>query len=90
MSRKKPNEIELNEHGMLVFKHKTNKQLFLQRSYRWVDRLTLIHEYEEDDDVCRQIIDYYEYSTYDLSAWEPMTVEEYSRVKSYFKEIYDA
>ena len=43
---------ELNEHGLLVFKHKTNKRLFLQKTYRWVDRLILLDETEG-----RQIID---------------------------------
>jgi hypothetical protein len=79
----KTKEIELNEDGKLVFKHKTNKRLFLERSYRWVDRLTLLDETEE-----RQVIDSYKYSTYDLGAWEPMTKEEYDSVKSCYKEIY--
>lgn len=81
---KKNKEIELNEHGLLVFKHKTNQRLFLQRSYRWVDRLTLIDETDG-----RLVIDSYKYSTYDFESWEPMTVEEYSRVKRNFKEIYN-
>jgi hypothetical protein len=73
---------ELNEHGLLVFKHKTNKRLFLQRSYRCVDRLTLIDETEG-----RQIIDEFKFSTFDLSAWSSITKEEYDRVESNYKEI---
>jgi hypothetical protein len=76
-------EIELNEHGKLVFKHKTNKRLFLDRSYRWVDRLILLDETDG-----RQVIDEFKYSTFDLSAWEPMTKEEFDSVKSSYKEIY--
>jgi len=74
----------LNEHGLLVFKHKTNKRLFLQKSYSWVDNLILIDETED-----RQIIDTYRFSTYDLSAWELITKEEYSKVKSKYLEIYE-
>lgn len=76
--------IELNEHGLLVFKHKTNKRLFLQRSYRWVDRITLIDETEG-----RDIVMDFKFSQFDLYAWTPMTPEEYSRVKGSFKEIYE-
>lgn len=74
----------LNEYGLLVYKHKTNKRLFLQRSYDWVDRITLIDETEG-----RQHIDEWKFSTYDLSAWELMTKEEYDSVQYNFKEIYN-
>ncbi len=76
-------EIELNEYGLLVFKHKTNKRLFLQKSYKWKDNLILLDETEG-----RQIIDNYKYSTYNLDAWESVTKEEYSKVKTHFKDIY--
>ncbi len=78
------NKIELNEHGLAVWKHGTNKRLFLQQSYRWVDSITLIDETEE-----RQIIMSFITSTFDYTAWVPMTTEEYSKVKAEFKEIYD-
>ena len=77
-------EYELNEHGLKVWKHKTNKHLFLQKSYSWIDKITLIDESEG-----RQIITDFKYSTLDLYAWEPMTKEEYGRVKSKYKEIYE-
>jgi hypothetical protein len=76
--------MELNEFGMRVWKHKTNKRLFLQQSYRWKDNLILLDETEG-----RQIVDSYQASTYDFSAWEPMTREEYDTVVSDFKEIYN-
>lgn len=75
---------ELNEFGLLVFKHKTNKRLFLQKAYRWVDRLILLDETED-----RQIVDSYKFSTYNLGAWEPMTKEEFNKVKTKFREIYE-
>ena len=78
------NNNELNEYGLLVFKHNTNKRLFLQRSYRWVDRITLIDETEG-----RDIVMYFQYSTFDFSAWSPLTKEEYDKVKYNFKEIYE-
>ena len=60
--------IELNEHGLLVFKHKTNKRLFLERSYRWVDRLTMI-----DETYGRDVVMDFQYSTFDFHAWKPLT-----------------
>jgi hypothetical protein len=75
---------ELNEYGLAVWKHKTNKRLFLQQSYKWKDDLLLLDETES-----RQIVDSFKASTFDYDAWEPMTVEEYQKVKSKYKEIYD-
>ena len=77
-------KIELNDNGLAVWKHKTNKRLFLQQFYCWVDRLILLDETEG-----RQIVDSFRASTFNYNAWEPMTVEEYSKVKSKFKEIYE-
>ena len=75
---------ELNEYGLLVFKHKTNKRLFLQRSYRWVDRLTLLDETEG-----RAHVMDFKFSDFDFSAWEPVTPAEYAKVKRNLKEIYE-
>lgn len=75
--------MELDEFGLRVWKHKTNKRLFLQQSYRWKDDVLLIDETEG-----RQIIDYFKASTFDYDTWEPMTIEEYNSVVSYYKEIW--
>jgi hypothetical protein len=75
--------MELDEFGLRVWKHKTNKRLFLQQSYRWKDDVLLIDETEG-----RQIIDYFKASTFDYDAWEPMTQEEFNSVVSYYKEIW--
>ena len=75
--------MELNEFGLRVWKHKTNKRLFLQQSYRWKDDVLLIDETEG-----RQIIDYFKASTFDYDTWEPMTQEEFNSVVSYYKEIW--
>jgi len=40
-------EIELDGYRLLIFKHKTNKRLFLERPYYWVDRIILIDETED-------------------------------------------
>lgn len=76
-------EHKLNDFGLKVWKHKTNKRLFLQQSYEWVDKLILLDETED-----RQIIDSYVASTYDFSAWTPMTKEEYNKVELKFRDIY--
>jgi hypothetical protein len=77
-------KMELDEHGLKVWKHKTNKRLFLQQSFRWVDLLALIDETED-----RQIIMNFKASTFEYYAWEPMTQEEYNKVKNNYKEIYN-
>lgn len=64
--------MELNEHGLKVWRHKTNKRLFLQQSYRWKDHIVLLDEMEG-----RQIVDTFKASTFDYSAWVPITKEEF-------------
>lgn len=76
-------ELELDDFGLLVFKHKTNKRLFLMRSYSWVDRLILLDETDG-----RSIVDDFKFSTFDLSVWEPVTKKEYRKVKEKFTDIY--
>lgn len=76
--------MELNEFGLRVWKHKTNKRLFLQQSYRWVDRLTLIDETEG-----RQLVDEFKASTFDYSAWTAMTKEEETMVKNKYRDIFN-
>ena len=75
--------IELDEYGREVWRHKTNKRLFLHKPYRWVDRLIMI-----DEAGGRQVIDEYLYSTYDLGAWTPVTKEEEDKVEVDYTEIY--
>lgn len=78
---KKP--IELNEHGDAVWRHKTNKNLFAERSYRWCDRVIVLDETES-----RRVIDDTKFSTFDFSDWIPVGVEEFKKVKHNFKDIY--
>lgn len=75
--------MELNENGLRVWKHKTNKRLFLQQSYRCKDNLILLDETEG-----RQIIMSFKASSFDYSAWSAITTEEYSNVKKKFSEIW--
>lgn len=76
--------IELNEFGMAVWRHKQNKTLFAERSYRWCDRVIVL-----DESKGRLVVDDTQFSTFDFSEWIPMTVEEYKRVKACYKEIYE-
>lgn len=76
--------IILNELGRQVWKHKTNKRLFLDKPYSWSDRMALLDETEG-----RQVVDYFKASTFDFSAWEPMTKKEYDSVKLKYREIYE-
>lgn len=77
-------EYELNEHGKLVFKHKTNKRLFLERAYKWVNNLILLDETEG-----RQIIMSFKFTDFDFSSWEPITKNEYDKIINKYREIYD-
>lgn len=75
--------MKLNEFGKRVWKHKTNKRLFLEQSFDWVDNLILLDETEG-----RNIVDSYKASTYDFSVWQPMTKKEYDSIKSKYTEVY--
>ena len=75
-------EIKLNKRGKLVFKHKTNPNLFAERVYEWVDRIIVLDETKD-----RKVTKDTKYSTFDLSDWEPMTQDEYDSVKRKYKEI---
>jgi len=77
-------EITLNQHGKLVFKHKTNKNLFLHREYYWIDKINLVDESKN-----REIIMSFKYSTFDLSNWEAVSVKENDLVKKTYTEIYE-
>ena len=76
--------MELDEFGKKVWKHKTNKRLFLEQSYIWKERLTLIEEFEDE----RNVVMTFELNSFDFSAWTPMTKEEFDSVKSYYKETF--
>lgn len=79
--RKDP--IELNEFGEAVWRHKTNKNLFVERSYRWCDRVIVLDETEG-----RLVIDDTKFSTFDFSDWIPVSLDEFRKVKQNFKDIY--
>lgn len=76
--------IELNENGMAVWLHKENKNLFVERAYKWCDRVIMIDETDS-----REIVDDTPCSTFDFTDWIPMTVEQFSKIKKKFKEVYD-
>lgn len=76
--------IELNEYGMAVWRHKENKNLFVERHYRWCDRVIVLDETDT-----RRVVDSTEFSTFNFADWIPVTVEEYKKVKGSNKEIYE-
>jgi len=75
--------IELNEFGLAIWRHKTNPNLFVERSYRWCDRVVII-----DETVSRRIIEDTRFSNFDFSEWLPIKTEEFQKVKNNYKEIY--
>lgn len=76
--------IELNEFGRAIWKHQENKNLFAERSYRWLDRIIVL-----DESNGRQIVEDTKFSNFDFSNWTPMSIEEFSRVKECYREIYN-
>jgi len=76
-------EFSLDEYGRRVWRHKTDRNQFVERSYHWVDRVVVLDETEG-----RRITHSGPYSTFDFKDWIPVTVEEFSRVKQKFNEIY--
>ncbi len=80
--KSKKKKIELDEYGKLVFKHKTNPNLFAERPYWWVDRIIVL-----DETKGRRVIQDTQYSKFDLSDWEPMTKEEYACVERKYKDL---
>ena len=75
---------ELNEHGLLVYRHKTDKNHFIERTYRWKDSCILLYEIGDQ----RKILDSMIFSTFDTGAWELITKEEYKLVIHGYKDIY--
>mgnify|MGYP001436906370 CR=1 FL=1 len=76
--------IRLNEYGDAVWRHKSDKNLFVERSYEWCDRVIVLNETEG-----RRVVDDTAYSTFDFTDWIPVTKSEMAKVKANFKEIYD-
>jgi hypothetical protein len=77
--------IELNELGQSVWCHKTDKTLFVERSYNWCDRVIVLEETEGR----RKIVDDAKFTTFDFTNWVPMTQKQFDSIKSNFKEIYE-
>lgn len=77
--------ISLNEYGLAVWRHKYDRNLFVERSYFWCDRLVFLNEANG-----RHLIGETTFSSYDFTTtdWVPVTVEEFKRVKSNYKDIY--
>ena len=77
--------MELDEFGKKVWKHKTNKRMFLEQSYNWKERLTLIEEFGDERNVVMQ----FNTAGFDFSAWTPMSQSEFDSIRSYYREIYN-
>lgn len=75
--------IELNEFGLAKWRHKYSKVLFVERHYRWCDRVIVLDESDR-----RRVVDDTQFSTFNFSDWIPVTVEEHKKVKSFDKDIY--
>ncbi len=74
----------LNEFGKKVWKHKTNKRLFLEQAYSWKQSLILL-----DETKGRKIINCFDSeSEVDFRDWEPMSKCEYDSVQYKYCEIY--
>ena len=73
----------LNEFGKRVWKHKSNKKLFLEQAYGWKQNLYLL-----DETNGRKIAASYDETEVDFLEWEPMTKFEYDLVEYKYCEVY--
>lgn len=73
----------LNEFGKRVWKHKSNKKLFLEQAYGWKQNLYLL-----DETNGRKITASYDETEVDFLEWEPMTKFEYDLVEYKYCEVY--
>ena len=78
--------IYLNDFGLQVWRHKTNKDLFISTPYSWVDCYSMVDESEG-----RQVVATFSSVAFkELEhAFTPVTPEEYTKVKRAFKDMYD-
>ena len=74
----------LNDIGRVVYKHKYAKYLFAEIPYHWCDYISII---DESGDTRRCVVGL-KFSEFSDADWIPLTVEEYKKVKRYFKDIY--
>lgn len=65
---------ELNEDGDLVFKHKTKKNIFAERAYRWCDTIVVVDENQD-----RKILSVEPFSKFDFSEYDVVTKEEFKK-----------
>jgi type IV secretory pathway VirB4 component len=77
--------MELDEFGKRVWKHKTNKRMFLEQAYHWKKTMILLEEFEEE----RNVVMCLDIETTNLDSWVPMTKKEFESVKRCYKEIYN-
>lgn len=76
--------MELDDYGKQVWRNKYFHNIFIEKSYRWSNTLSMI-----DETISREIIMLVDLAHLDLSEWEPMTPEIYKKAKRKFREGYD-
>lgn len=72
-----------NEHGQFILQNKTNRKLFAQRAYYWIDRVIIIDETNGG----RRIIDDKKQSDFCSEDWEIILPEEEKLIKKNYSEI---
>jgi hypothetical protein len=77
--------MEPDEFGKKIWKHKTNKRMFLEQSYRWKNKLTLIEEFEDE----RTVVMQFNTVGFDFSAWTPISQSEFNSIRNFYREIYN-
>lgn len=76
--------IVLDEYGLAIWRHKYSKALFVERPYRWADKVVVLDEADDR----RLVVDSSEFSTFNFVHWIPVTVEEHKKIRRLYKDIY--
>lgn len=76
--------IELDEFGRLAFRHIKNKNIFLHKPFRWINRGVVLDEKEG-----RRVLEDKLFTSYNMEEWVPVTKEQDQNVKRTYMEIYE-
>lgn len=70
--------------GLAIWKHKYSKNLFAYCPYPIYNRIIVLEELTSRTVLADTTID-----EFNFSDWIPVNVEEYKKVKRFYKEIYE-
>ena len=73
----------LDQWGQLAFQNKKYPYKFAHRAYHWVNRII----FTDESDWTRKSVGQSKFSEFNFDDWIPITKEEYSFIRSLFREV---